>query len=219
MKKYICGVCVMVMTFLCACGSDPEPGENIHEPIGNAVYIVRLTKPEYKEMVLADRCKGGYVSYCTNKYGEPIGKAGYSPYWELPDGWMLVDWKWSGFYLINYGEITALTKQTWDIYDGLDAKGNPQKWLLTEPHTKENAVSGFDEIPVPYLEAYSQEHYGEETVHLLKQHFSGLQMCDQSEKMDSIWTILQTELSIVIEKGDLDNLWKYEPEEDSYWYK
>ncbi len=222
-NKFIYAVCVMAVTMFCACGPDPEPGP-MAEPLGHSVYVVKLAKPEYKDLVLVERSShSGYEACCFNRCAEPAGKAGCSPYWELPNGWLLVDWKWTGFYGFKYS-ATALTKQTWDKYEGLDTKGNPKKWLLTEPHTKENAVEEFQEIVVPCLENYSHAHYGENAVRLLKQYFAcqhtrNISMRDNLDQMDSIWTILQRDLSAAIEKGELNEIGsQYEPESDSYWW-
>ena len=221
-NKFIYAVCVMAATMFCACGPDPEPGP-YGEPLGSSVYIVKMSKPEYKDLVLVRKYhRVSYEAYCFNRCEEPIGKTGYSPYWELPNGWLLVDWKWTGFFRCDYG-YTALTKQTWDKYDGLDAEGNPQKWPLTIPHTKDNPVSQFEEVYVPGLATYSNNLCDESSVLLLKQYFRchflrDVSLCDEAERMDSIWTILQADLTAVIEKGDMDKLWQYEPAEDSYWY-
>lgn len=46
----------MAATMFCACGPDPEPGKDFPgEPIGHSVYVVKLAKPEYKDLVLVGR--------------------------------------------------------------------------------------------------------------------------------------------------------------------
>ena len=55
-NKFIYAVLLMAATMFCACEPDPEPGKDFPgEPIGHSVYVVKLAKPEYKDLVLVGR--------------------------------------------------------------------------------------------------------------------------------------------------------------------
>ena len=209
--KFFYAMLVMVAALLCSCNpSFTEPR--------NTITVVKLKKSEYKNYVLASHFKDvdHFESLRGNNCEEPIGKAGNSPYWELADGWLLVDWKWHGF---PYAISTALTEQTWDNFEWRNTNGNHQTWPLTEPHTKENPIKETVYIAVANLEKYSNTHYGDEMAQLIYYNFHQELLCDKSEKMDSIWTILQSELSAAIKNGDLKiiNHKKYDPDSRDYY--
>ena len=65
------------------------------------ITIMKLKKPEYKDFIIAYAGRDSIIAYRTNKNGLD-GRSGYSPYWELPDNWLLVDWKWNFFGYTNF---------------------------------------------------------------------------------------------------------------------
>jgi len=221
MKNYILTAFMAVATasiVLCSCsqkdsdsGSDPEPLTGSTPP-PLTVVVMKLTMPEYKNYVLASNFKDDtcFSSARGNRCIEPIGKSGYSPYWELPNYWLLVDWKWEDF---PYAIATALTEQTWDKYVWTNYKEPIPTWPYTEPHTG-FPIAELYKIKILNLENYSKAQYGDEMIGLIRATHTGYEihmsddsnvcLCDWAEKMDSIWTVLQKDLSAAINKGELD---------------
>ena len=197
-NRYIYIVLLLIATIACSCGPDPDAGP-ISEP-KRGIYVMKLTRPEYRDLVLARRESSYFVRAGRTISKEPIGKSGYSPYWELPNNWLLIDWKWE-YGFLPYWDYTVLKKQTWK-----DLQNSPQKWLLTEPHTKENPIEKNIVIGLYNLENYSNAHYGSEMTNIILRNVPDELMCEMPEKMDSIWTILQAELSVAIEKGELEKI-------------
>jgi len=174
------------------------------------VAVMKLTKPEYKNYVLASHTTDYpdyYVGDRGNQCQDSIGKTGYSPYWELPDDWLLVDWKWR---LFPYIENVVLTEQTWNKYPWGPQSSSPQ-WPLTEPH-EDNPIEQVHWIKIANLEYYSNANYGKTVIYYISKTtepfcYYGVEcLCEIPEKMDSIWNILYNDLSVAIEKGDLEKI-------------
>lgn len=200
--------------FFCGCESkNPVPDPEVGVPAPPlSVCVIKLAKPEYKNMILVSHFEGEdfYTNLRGNFCGEPIGKAGYSPYWELPDGWLLVDWKWSYF---PYEISAVLTEQTWDKY--IWSRDNYPQWPLTEPH-EDSPIGKELYIHVANLDIYSHgdkwEYRHSDMITKIHQVYGDELykgddcLCKQTKTMDSIWTVLQTDLSVAIEKGDLEKI-------------
>ena len=218
MKKFFMYAIVALTTaafFFCGCEHEnPVPGSDANDPEPPlSVCVLKLAKPEYKNMILVSHFEGEnfYTNLRGNKCGEPIGNSGYSPYWELPDGWLLVDWKWSGFpYVIS----AVLTEQTWDKYTW--SPDNFPKWELTEPH-EDNPIAKELYVKVANLDIYSHGDkwdykQSDMIFKIRKAQGDGFVaegddcLCKQTKTMDSIWTVLQTDLSAAIQKGDLEKI-------------
>lgn len=173
-----------------------------------SAVIIKFKVPEYKDYILANYVEGEENIYCTryNNCGEPIGKTGYSPYWELPGEWLLVDWKWSGFPY-NAG-LTLLTEQTWDKLGMAKTTGSGIPfWSLAEPHIFQ-PVEKILYINVFHWEKYSGAKYPDELVSALWEHKTEgeIKPCEEPEKMDGYWEILQQDLSAAIKNGDLEHI-------------
>ena len=183
-------------------------GFNFDEP-ALTVAVMKLAKPEYKYCALASLTSeypDYYVGDRGNQCEEAIGKTGYYPYWELPDNWLLVDWKWR---LFPYIENIVLTEQTWDKYTW-SHDFTPQ-WPLSEPH-EVNPITQVLLINIANLENYRKAKYGEGFARYIEKTkldfcYAGNEcLCEISDKMDSIWAVLQTDLSVAVKNGDLEKL-------------
>lgn len=193
-------LCIGIAFVLNSCGDDYAP-----EPAVRAV-VLKFKNPDYKNYILANYSEGSDSIVATrfNHCGEPVGRSGYSPYWDLPDNWLLVDWKWFNFPY-NAG-LTLLTNQTWDKYP-METLPLP-KWSVFEPHILQ-PVDKILYVKASYLEKYHQTTYSGEMTALMRGHLQlhdTICICERSEWADSIWTILQHDLSVVIKNGDLDKL-------------
>lgn len=223
MEKHVTSAILSMLAtavIFCSCernAHEPEPAKDPEPPL--SVTVLKLKKPEYKNYVLASRFNDSgnecFESLRGNLCKDPIGQSGYSPYWELSDNWLLVDWKWGDF---PYAISAVLTEQTWDKYEW-EGVTNSTKWSLTEPH-EDNPIEKIHYIYIDHLETYSNTHYGEEMHRLISETIQdgiissdGKCICDISDKMDSIWTVFQTELNNVIVNNDLEHIndRKYEP--------
>ena len=174
------------------------------------LIVMKFVQPEYKNYVLANYKEGDdHISmYAVNRCGESIGLSGNSPYWDLFDNWLLIDWKWWGLPYKYKEGLTLLTEQKWDNYDLSAAL---PKWSLTEPHTFE-PVAEIYYLSLDSLEKYTDGHYDSQTkelvrsTHALHNASKDQCMCEKVETMDSIWTVLQRDLSAAIENGDLEHI-------------
>ena len=177
------------------------------QPEASAV-VLKFKNPDYKNYILANYFEGKDKILGTryNMCGEPIGNTGYSPYWELPNDWLLVDWKWRNFPY-NAG-LTLLTELTWDKFeiDTTVSSGIPS-WPLSEPHVLQ-PVDKILYIKALNLESYSKTTFPNKLMAALmgKDISDEYTNCEVPEKMDSLWTILQNALSIAIENGDLEHI-------------
>lgn len=104
LKKLIPAIGTIVLLLTTACHNNIGP----HDPdSGNCVTIIKFHKSEYKEHVMVyalDPAKYSTTSLCTDHICLPdsiIHICGKSPYIELPDDYLLIDWKWKRLYYQN----------------------------------------------------------------------------------------------------------------------
>lgn len=172
------------------------------------VVVLKFEQPDYKNYILANYFDGDdkILGMRYNRCREAIGAAGDSPYWELPQNWLLVDWKWNGFPY-NSG-LCLLTELTWDKFeiDTTNISGIPS-WPLTEPHLL-HPVENILYVQVEYLASYLGIKYSYDVLNVVDGIYSD-SLCKQCELGDSIWAILQNDLSSAIESGDLEHINDY----------
>ena len=204
---------ILILTALLVIGCDKQTDNS------GFVFVMKFKQPEYKDNVLAYYFFGGDSLYgiSDNRCEDPIGKTKSYPYWELPNGWLLVDWKWMNLPYLDFGgaEKVLLTNQTWDEFKGYSANNaNIPTWPLSEPHIMEPLEDFFCILPNK-LEKYCQSTYGEkmkENIYTTQfcindsTDSSGKCLCEIADTMDSIWTILQRDLSVAIENGVLERV-------------
>lgn len=190
---------IVALTAFSSC----EKGGNEALP-SDAITIMKLKKPEYKDYIIATLVNGAdsITAYRANRTGL-IGKSGYTPYWELPENWLLVDWKWLSFPFHPLADNVLLENETWDKLTYL------QKWPLETPHISQPIVSVYY-IKASYLAEFLGKTYEAELIEHVIDRPSGATDADKKEEivqtMDDTWTIFQTDLSSVIEQGDLEKL-------------
>lgn len=174
------------------------------------VTVMKFKKPEYKNYVLANYREGDeYVrllrdNSCSKEPAQPQGL----PYWNLPDEWLLVDWRWAGFPY-DAG-LTLLTEQTWDkwVPDTIMESRIVPSWSISAPHIFQ-PVEKILYIKPDYLAKYLNKPYAgadiETIIHTISQDVRA-SVCDRGDWGDSIWAVLQNDLSIAIENGDLEHI-------------
>ena len=180
-----------------------------------SVTLIKFKQPEYKNYILANKFKGDdYICGMRfNKCELPIGEAGFSPYWELPDNWLLVDWKW---YLFPYNaNLVLLTDLTWEQFEVDSSKiSRVPTWSLSEPYITD-PIENVYYIKVDNLEKYSNSTYGQEMKSLIDRTFKeesynqlkeGNCICEMADVYDNIWALLQADLSTAIQNGDLEQV-------------
>lgn len=198
MAVWLLSVVVALITF-----SSCEKGGNEALPSEN-ITVMKLTKPEYKDFIIATLVNGAdsIKAYRANKTGF-TGKSGYTPYWELPENWLLVDWKWLSFPFHPLADNVLLENETWDKLTYL------QKWPLETPHISQ-PIESVHYINVNKLAEFLDKTYESELIEHVIDRPSGATDADKKEEivqtMDDIWTILQEDLSTIIEQGNLDKL-------------
>lgn len=192
---------VALMTF-----SSCEKGDKGELPL-DSITIVKLKQPQYKDFIIATLVPGAdsITAYRTNKYGV-IGKSGFSPYWELSENWLLVDWKWpSSFPYRPLADNVLLENETWD-----KLTSELQKWPLETPHIAQ-PIESVHYLKASKLAEFLNKTYGQDVIALVMDRPCMVDDDDKQKEqiiseLDDVWTMFQTDLSTVINNGDLEEL-------------
>lgn len=215
---------VVLLLLFNSCG--PRNGMTEPEPY---YTLMRFTDSMYRNNVIINRVYDGDTCYYRMMRGNQcIGNPNHmddaqrhwedydiperprDPYWELPDGWYLVDWAWRNF---PYTNLTLLTEMTWDEYDG-NADFDPSM-----PHINSGFVAEVRLVPAQILMEYSHPdgnypmfeslHNGlrneywflTDMNHTRALNNTGDCLCEHAEKWDEFWAYIQTELAAAINNG------------------
>ena len=208
MKSKNCFMPFLLLAAILVCFAACEKKSYDVEPPTH-VTVLKFKKPEYKNYILVNSGSTDsiVVAMRFNSCEEPVGKSGYSPYWELPDDWLLVDWKWPIFpYKVG---LVVLTNQTWDKYPQKEQLPLPKWSLLSEPYVRQ-PVEKMLHIGVEKLAEYNNVIYPDTMIGFMDNGVGrdgcDICFCENSDLADSLWTVVQTHLSVVIENGDLEKL-------------
>ena len=180
------------------------------------IIVLKLKQPEYKDYILGiQKEKSDYIeALAINRCDETPNLSDHYPYWGLSNGWLLTDWRW---YDLPHGTnsnmsiYTILTEKKWDSLNLVfGPSAESQTWPLTEPHASD-PIETIYYIKASNLEKYSNASYGPRMIQLIEatdrwNSAEDLDLCGKVETMDSIWTILQRDLSIAAENGDLGHI-------------
>ena len=170
--------------------------------------VIKFTKPEYKNYILAHRGDGGIVAARFNYCGDVEGVSGCSPYWELPDNWLLVDWKWVLFP--NGIRPTILIGKTWEEYPKKPEETMPlPSWPMSEPHDS-SPIKTYYFVTAEALAKYIGTTYSYRAMQVMRGGLGSdsTSFCYHAEEADSIWSVAWKHLSIAIQNGDLDKIAK-----------
>lgn len=189
---------IVALTAFSSC----EKGGNEALP-SESITVIKLKKPEYKDFIIAYAAKDSLIAYRANTTGLG-GKSGFTPYWELSENWLLVDWKWN-YPFPSLGGAVLLEDITWDkLTHAL------QTWSLETPHISQPIESVYYIKTSKIAEMLAKTYDSEFINHVVNRPSSTASDAEKKEEiiktMDDIWTILQADLSTIIEQGNLDKL-------------
>lgn len=231
-QNFFLGAMVIIIT-LSSCKQNADTEIPAH------YSLVKFTNPEYKNYVIVsdyetvdhfilmrgNRCvKDKDHPYLPYSWDYSILERPHNPYWELPDGWFLIDWAWIQYPLD--GDV-LLSDISWDRYDGHHV------FDKSEPHIKGNIFEEKREVlsvdlmhyshpDGQYIEIvskvrdslgnYVEKIYPNEAAY--HRHLCFIPtvsdesecLCENSEEKDNFWSIIQSQLAIAIENGDLDKI-------------
>lgn len=143
------GYVVFLLIMLFTIGCKVQPGDFI--PPIEGVVVVKFKNPEYKEYVLVNslaESEGDSISMCGKQFILPasvVDLYGKSPYMELIDGYLLVDWKW---YLLVSTKEQAIIKSKWSELTDRQAC-----WPLTDIY-EEFPIEAIYSVPIGSMEQY-----------------------------------------------------------------
>ena len=207
-KSFLVPILLLAISFVFCLSSCERENMDTANPY---LVIVKFKKPEYKNYICARYNEGDSVMTLNlmdraQLCPDAVGKSGCSPYWELPEEWLLVDWKWAQ-YLVYIHDVVLLTGQTW----------NTIEYPITTPQLTWPASISYISRPIAdrkYIDIIKLEEYGATTIF---ENESGREIpwaenpcpCEYVEYVqnwDKIWSLVQGLLSQAIENGDLNKL-------------
>lgn len=208
-------ICLLIMFITTGCST----------PMPNLSHTVRLIK--FKDAADKDYILANYVpigKYSTGEYAQMMShnmctshrhhnymavwnfnfpESHHLPYWELTNGWLLIDWRYYSFP--HYKDQTVTLKQKWETLYEYDSWFFPKDMIR---HKK--PISEWIEVDLHQLETFLEKTYSIEVLQLVNQTKNagdfyevdaGYCSCEIPEKLDSIWSVIQTDLSAFIETG------------------
>ncbi len=124
----------LIVLSITACKDEPTPKPYVPSP-GYHAAVIKFDKPEYKEhiMVYADGFSEGTTRLCAERFALPdsvIHICGKSPYIELPQDYLLIDWKWDRIY---YQNNEAIIHEKWSELKTADDKWPIEDIYVTYP--------------------------------------------------------------------------------------
>lgn len=135
MKKIILFFNTVIILCIISCSEDsanyalaPKPG----------VCVIKFKQPEYKNYIMTysltkDR---KVLTLATTHFAFPasvINMYGQSPYVELSDNYLLIDWKWGRIY---YPNNEAIINEKWTEFKDIDTKWPVEKLYINRPVEK-----------------------------------------------------------------------------------
>lgn len=208
-------ICLLIMFITTGC-STPMPN------LSHTVRLIKFKDASDKDYILANYVPIG--KYSTGEYAQMMShnmctshrhhnymavwnfnfpESHHLPYWELTNGWLLIDWRYYSFP--HYKDQTVSLKQKWETLYEYDSWFFPKDMIR---HKK--PISEWIEVDLHQLETFLEKTYSIEVLQLVNQTKNagdfyevdaGYCSCEIPEKLDSIWSVIQTDLSAFIEAG------------------
>ena len=208
-------ICLLIMFITTGC-STPMPN------LSHTVRLIKFKDASDKDYILANYVPIG--KYSTGEYAQMMShnmctshrhhnymavwnfnfpESHHLPYWELTNGWLLIDWRYYSFP--HYKDQTVTLKQKWETLYEYDSWFFPKDMIR---HKK--PISEWIEVDLHQLETFLEKTYSIEVLQLVNQTKNagdfyevdaGSCSCEIPEKLDSIWSVIQTDLSAFIEAG------------------
>lgn len=171
--------------------------DKLSEPYSNGVTVVKLEKSEYKNYMVVSEMEDALCLIRTNIFG--VSDSIKSPYRELANGYLLIDWRW---YLFPY--LPTLIYEDWVADDGdIQCWDKDNTSYVEKPlqcyfvdMAKVNALLKTKEAyTCDYEEARREHIYDDLDIFRMK-----------TAHMDSVWDVTEKQISIIIENGDFDSI-------------
>ena len=208
-------ICLLIMFITTGC-STPMPN------LSHTVRLIKFKDASDKDYILANYVPIG--KYSTGEYAQMMShnmctshrhhnymavwnfnfpESHHLPYWELTNGWLLIDWRYYSFP--HYKDQTVTLNQKWETLYEYDSWFFPKDMIR---HKK--PISEWIEVDLHQLETFLEKTYSIEVLQLVNQTKNagdfyevdaGYCSCEIPEKLDSIWSVIQTDLSAFIEAG------------------
>lgn len=208
---------LLIMFVSVGCPTPPPPNLN------NSIRLIKLKDSSDKDYILAHyEPKGKYstgeyaqvmrFNMCTshpnhhyiNDWIFDFSESHHIPYWELPNGWLLVDWRYYDFpYNTTQAVVLNLKWETLYQYDS---------WFFSKDLIRhKDPILECIDISLTDFEKYVEKKYSIEILQFVNQTKNpwdfydvddGYCSCEIPEKLDSIWAVFQADLSSFIETGN-----------------
>ena len=171
--------------------------------LANYVPIGKYSTGEYAQMMSHNMCTSHRHHNYMAVWNFNFPESHHLPYWELTNGWLLIDWRYYSFP--HYKDQTVTLKQKWETLYEYDSWFFPKDMIR---HKK--PISEWIEVDLHQLETFLEKTYSTEVLQLVNQTKNawdfydvddGYCSCEIPEKLDSVWSVIQTDLSAFIEAG------------------
>lgn len=223
-------ICVLLSCLIIGCDGNISNVEDQME-LNSPVTLIRFKDPTDKNYILAHyyQPKKGqssgefinmmrfnkcifyppYTNTNTTAWDFHFPESHHPAYWELPDGWLLIDWRWQG---VPYNKNNAVTLDLqWEELYNVD-----WSWSINMVRHKNPLVECIF-IDLYDLQVYLEKKYSAETLSLVNQvvfsgsfvkDFSkkGYCLCEIPDKLDAVWNEIQSDLSFIIENGNIEKV-------------
>lgn len=210
-------LCLLIMFITTGCPSTPPPN------LSHTIRLIKFEEASDKDYILANYVPKG--KYSTGEYARMMShnmctshrhhqymevwdfnfpESHHLPYWELPNGWLLVDWRYHSFP--HYKDQTVTLNQKWETLYEYDSWFFPKDMIRHK-----NPISAWIEVDLHLLETFLDKTYSIEVLQLVNQTKNswdfydvddGYCSCEIPEKLDSIWAGFQLDLFEFIEAGN-----------------
>ena len=172
--------------------------------LANYVPIGKYSTGEYAQMMSHNMCTSHRHHNYMAVWNFNFPESHHLPYWELTNGWLLIDWRYYSFP--HYKDQTVTLKQKWETLYEYDSWFFPKDMIR---HKK--PISEWIEVDLHQLETFLEKTYSTEVLQLVNQtknigefydDTQGNCACEIPDKLDSIWSVFQADLSNFIEAGN-----------------
>ena len=172
--------------------------------LANYVPIGKYSTGEYAQMMSHNMCTSHRHHNYMAVWNFNFPESHHLPYWELTNGWLLIDWRYYSFP--HYKDQTVTLKQKWETLYEYDSWFFPKDMIR---HKK--PISEWIEVDLHQLGTALEKTYSTEVLQLVNQtkniwefydDTQGNCACEIPDKLDSRWSVFQADLSIFIEAGN-----------------
>lgn len=164
----------------------------------------RYSDGEYAQVMRFNMCTSHSDHHYIDEWRFDFPESHRFPYWDLPNGWLLIDWRYYGF---PYNKDQAVVlNQKWETLYQYDSWFFPKDMIRHK-----NPIVEWIEVDLHLLGTALEKTYSTEVLQLVNQtknigefydDTQGNCACEIPDKLDSIWSVFQADLSNFIEAGN-----------------